>query len=147
MTPLLNRLGYLVVPIIQRWVAAPAVLRCERLLGLLVEYGRQVARPDAPRGVALLLDGERAGVRAAPLRPLPDPRAFDNRYTYRVDRFPQASFLQREAVRSVRWIVPAGLAADLQPYARQLQAAGLPNEVIALSSQPLSPGQSGERSP
>jgi hypothetical protein len=133
-TALLNRFGFLVVPVIQRWVASPALLRCERLLGLLVEHGRQVARPSMPRGVAFLLDGERAGAPARPGRTTEPPRAFDNRYSYRVDRFPSASFLQLQEIRAVGWVSRTGLAADLQPYARQLLAAGLPTELVELYS-------------
>src|SRR5207249_1956684 len=39
LTPQLNDLGFRVVPIIQRWVAAPAVIPCGELSRQLVEAG------------------------------------------------------------------------------------------------------------
>lgn len=126
-TALFNQLGFVVVPIIQRWVAAPAVVRCERLLELLILCRARAIKPEKQRGVVFLLDGERAGRPAARTM---RPRAFDNRYVYRVDRFPAPDFLQGAGTSRVAWLGPTtAIATDLQPYALKLLAAGLAVEV------------------
>jgi hypothetical protein len=66
-TPLLHDLGYVVVPVIQRWAAAPAIVPAETLLARLVAFAPRAALPAPARGVVFLLDGRRFG----PARLLP----------------------------------------------------------------------------
>lgn len=110
--------GFVVVPIIQRWVSSPAVLDCRPLVARLLRSGRQVRRPSVERGVVFFLDGDRDGLGAARVE---TPRAFDNRYQYPTDRFPPASFLVARGVDVLYWIAPAGIAPDLQSYAAELR--------------------------
>lgn len=110
--------GFVVVPIIQRWVVVPAVLDCRSLVARLAWAGRQVRRPVAERGVVFLLDGDRDGTRARNARNF---RVFDNRYQYPADRFPPASFLGKRAVDVLYWITPTGIAPDLTSYAAELR--------------------------
>jgi hypothetical protein len=70
----LNRLGLVVVPVIQRWPARPAVLSTDRLQALLVREAALQCPPVQPRGVAFLLDGERSGRARARVVPLLPPR-------------------------------------------------------------------------
>ena len=128
----LSARGLLIVPIVQRWVSSSAVIPCSALVAALARGAAEVQLPKACRGVALLLDGERAGPpeRIARRR---GARAFDNRYHYSPDRFPSPSFLQRQGLRRVRWIAP-GIAADLRSYAADLAAAGLAPELAPCSS-------------
>lgn len=130
--PLLVARGWYVVPVIQRWIARPAVLPCGRLLRQLVDGAWQVHRPTAPRGVILIADGERMGTPGYPS--LAPGRAFDNRYEYQVCRFPSIDFLRGQDVRSVRWVTdrPDGLARpDLAPYLEDLLRDGLSVELRA----------------
>lgn len=129
LAPDLARNGWYVVPVVQRWVADPAVLPSGELVRLLLDGANRVSRPRSPRGVLLLADGERAGDPAHP--PRPRDRAFDNRYAYQICRFPSAALLRSLDVRAVRWVCPSGVARDLAPYAADLTAAGLPIDVIA----------------
>jgi len=127
-TTLLNHLGFIVVPLIERWVASPAVVRCETLARDLAAYGCAVVCPSRPRGVVFLLDGERAGS-GRPLG-LRTAKRLDNRYRYSTHRFPPPSFLLRHEIRAVRWLSERGMAPDLQPYVDRLLDAGLPIEPI-----------------
>jgi hypothetical protein len=139
--PLLAARGWYVVPIVQRWIATPAVLPCRQLVERLVVGARQMKRPAAPVGAILIVDGERTGSVDAPL--LVPGRTFDNRYEYQTCRFPSTRFLQAQGVRRVRWITsarPAGppgsaleqpmsglppVARDLHPYREALLLAGI----------------------
>lgn len=127
-TALLNDLGFIVVPIIERWVASPAVVRCDTLARDLAAYGCAVVCPSRPRGVVFLLDGERAG----PGGPLGSRTAkrLDNRYRYSTHRFPPPSFLQRQEIRAVHWLPNRGIAPDLQPYFDCLLGSGFPVELV-----------------
>jgi len=118
----LNRRGYIVVPIIQRWMAAPAVLPCEELARQLLVSSADVQPVPGPRGVVFLLDGDRVGTDAAAALP---PGAFDNRYEYPVDRFPPVELLRAQGVVAVHWLSSIGIAPDLEPYAARLHSAGL----------------------
>ncbi len=121
LAPRLNRLGLFVAPAFERWAVSPAVLRCERLLAALVAVGERVARPPAPRGLVVLLDGERAG----PPGLSPNPRTFDNRYAYVTRPFPPPALLAQEGITQVCWLAVQGIAPDLESYAAQLAAVGL----------------------
>jgi hypothetical protein len=81
-----------------------------------------VRHPAPGRGLALILDGERAG---PPGRPVA-PRAFDNRYALRLDRFPPAALLIERGLRRTVWVRQEPRpAADLRPYVEALGAAGM----------------------
>jgi hypothetical protein len=136
LAPALNRSGLVTVPVIQRWPVEPAVLPCRRLLARLLQAGEQVHCPAEPRGVAFLLDGERTepGLRLLPGGERRSPvqgRRFDNRYSYRADRFPPPVLLLRQGITRVWWVSRVGIASDLLPYARQLGEAGLEIQVRA----------------
>jgi len=119
--PWLTQLGYVVVPVIQRWTVAPAVLRSERLLAQLVGYAKLVRRPVAEQGVAFILDGDRFG----PLRFTGRPRVFDNRYAYVACRFPSADLLLAQGIGKVCWLSFGRFADDLSPYRESLKQQGI----------------------
>ncbi|MCC6173726.1 MAG: hypothetical protein IT305_00345 [Chloroflexi bacterium] len=119
-TPILAKHGWYVVPVIQRWMAQPAVLPCARLLDRLLAVGALVRPPATPRGVVLLADGERRG-RPGPIQ----GSAFDNRYSYQICRFPPPALLAAFGVETIRWLTPMRVASDLKGYADTLVAAGL----------------------
>ncbi len=132
-TPLLQRCGYHVVPVIQRWAVAPAVIRSETLLVRLVACQPATSLPVEVRGVVFLLDRRRFGVagpppaRPARLAVRRHPRLgrrFDNRYEYPICRFPPPDLLRENGVSRAVWL-PDWIAPDLQPYAARLAAAGL----------------------
>ncbi len=128
LTPELNDLGFHLIPIVQRWPAAPAVLRCERLAEQLVETSSHLRAPRKPHGVVFLLDGDRTGLKPGAVPRVPDVRpmrVFDNRYEYPMCRFPPTQLLLSEGVQAVHWISPAGLAPDVLLYVERLQTAGL----------------------
>lgn len=127
--PQLARRGWYVVPVLERWVAEPAVLPSRRLLHLLMDGADRLARPRHSRGVVLLADGERAGVSGVARRSR--SRGFDNRYAYQTRAFPPGPLLRSLGVRQLRWACPAGIATDLAPYARDLVAAGLTVDVVS----------------
>jgi glutathionylspermidine synthase len=116
----LNQHGFIVVPIIQRWVAFPSVLDCSRLLDQLITFSERCRRPASPRGVVFVLDGERAGTGRASSA----PSKFDNRYGYSGGLFPRPDDLWRRGVSEVRWVGVTDLAPDLRPYALSLADAG-----------------------
>ncbi len=136
-TPILLQRGYRVVPVIQRWVAAPAVIPSETLLARLVAF-RPPAPPVEARGVVFLLDRRRFGTAGPPLI-LPTPpivrrharlgRRFDNRYEYPICRFPPPELLREHGISRTVWL-PGGIAPDLQPYATRLAATGLAAEPV-----------------
>ncbi|MGE3271361.1 MAG: hypothetical protein AB7P40_21610 [Chloroflexota bacterium] len=148
--PVLSARGWYVVPVIQRWIASPAVLPCRMLLERLVIGAWQVRRPSRPCGVLLIADGERFGPAGYPL--LARGRAFDNRYEYQICRFPSMAFLAAHGVAQVSWITldrpvapaaqPAGPAAinrppvagDLLPYRDDLVRAGIQVDVRLVRS-------------
>lgn len=136
-TPELHRLGYRVVPIIQRWIVPNAVLPSRRLLNALVGIAQRAARPVEPiRGVVICLDGERSGRVGAS----GSASRFDNRYAYPVCRFPPARLLQSDGVAAVTWISNGPLAADLLPY-RESLTPDLPSRDISLAGpDPISLG-------
>jgi hypothetical protein len=132
--PLLVEHGWYVVPIVQRWIASPAILPCRRLVERLVVGARRARRPTAPRGAVLIADGERMGPVG---RPATVPgRAFDNRYEYQICRFPSTDFLKAQGVDRVHWISTGTRAADrpvrpdLAPYLEDLLRAGLTVDVL-----------------
>ncbi len=131
----LNLLGFAVVPVIQRWITAPAVLRSDRLVACLERFGAVVRRPRPDRGVVFLLDGERGG--PPRLRDSTAPaRTFDNRYQYPPCRFPPPALLRDDAVTGVWWLAPNGVEEDLAGYASGLEAAGLPIHQLAVPANP-----------
>jgi hypothetical protein len=135
--PLLVEQGWYVVPVVQRWIASPAVLPCRRLLDVLVRGARRARRPKIPRGAVLVADGARAGPAGYPA--LAPGRAFDNRYEYQICRFPSLDFLRAQEVRRGRWITrQAGgiVSQDLAPYLEELLRAGIEVDVVPWS--PLS---------
>ncbi|MCC7370635.1 MAG: hypothetical protein IT306_19600 [Chloroflexi bacterium] len=139
--PELTDAGWYVVPVIQRWIASPAVLPCRRLLELLLRGADGVRRPAQPRGAILVADGDRTGPPAYPV--LVPGRTFDNRYEYQICRLPSTRFLLEHGVQEVRWLTserppvpgPNGpepmtlglppVARDLQPYREMLLQAGI----------------------
>src|SRR5207248_2488104 len=132
----LNRQGYIVVPVIQRWAASPAVIPCERLIARLIEFGRLAKTPANPRGVVFFLDGGRFGRRQAGIETGPskfgahrlaNTRRFDNRYEYPICRFPPPELLRKVGIRQTVWL-PEAVAPDLQPYAARLVAACIGSE-------------------
>jgi len=149
--PFLAARGWYVVPVIQRWIASPAVLPCRALLIRLLRAAAQMRPPAAPRGALLIADGDRFGPAGYPL--LATGRAFDNRYEYQICRFPSVRFLEAQGVRRVRWLTRPGLdarlpgpggagtevrglglppvARDLQPYREALLLAGIEVDVAA----------------
>jgi hypothetical protein len=142
--PLLAEQGWYVVPVVQRWIARPAVLPCWELVRRLVHSAWYIRRPANPRGVLLIADGGRLGPPGYPL--LAPGRTFDNRYEYQICRFPSARFLQAQGSRRVIWLTGQGLdrpvlgpggrpemrtlgippvARDLHPYREALLLAGI----------------------
>ena len=115
--------GFLVVPVIHRWLASPAVLESRRFLARLIAASAWCRRTRRPRGIIVALDGERAG---KPTRRPGLGHAFDNRYDYSAGRLPAPSFLRGQGITRVRWVSPAGIAPDLQSYAEALARAGFP---------------------
>lgn len=113
----LNRGGFFVVPVVQRWVTTPAVLGCRLLVARLVAASAGCRPPRSPRGVVFLLDGERGGGLDERADAAVPRRAFDNRYTYPACRFPPPSFLLAQGVTAVRWLSAGGVADDLREYA------------------------------
>ncbi|MFN8635107.1 MAG: hypothetical protein U0893_14725 [Chloroflexota bacterium] len=145
-TPLLVARGWYVVPVVQRWIAKPAVLPCGRLLRLLLDGSWQVRRPTSPRGVLLIADGARTGKPGYPI--LAPGRAFDNRYEYQICRFPSLDFLRGQSVHAVHWITdqPGGVARpDLAPYLEDLLRVGLSVELRAWPERGERRGARGER--
>ena len=100
--PLLVARGWYVVPVIQRWIAQPALLPCRALLARLVVGARYARHPTRPRGAVLVADGARFGPIGRP--PTVRGRVFDNRYEYQICRFPSMAFLHSQGVQQVRWI-------------------------------------------
>jgi hypothetical protein len=139
--PLLAERGWYVVPVVQRWIANPAVLPCRQLMQRLLLGAWQMQRPADPRGAILIADGERTGPVGYPQ--LAAGRTFDNRYEYQICRFPSTRFLHAQGVRQVTWITAersptmpgSGLreptlgippvARDLHPYREMLLQAGI----------------------
>jgi hypothetical protein len=142
LTTELNRLDYVVVPVIQRWAVANAVVPSELLVEALVRYGAQARLPhehwDQIRGAVFLLDGLRRGGPVAQGATSPrtdgaDPaaisrrtrfaRRFDNRYIYPTCRFPPSSLL-RQLHFSAFVTIPREPAPDLLPYRDLLETNG-----------------------
>ena len=132
--PLLAERGWYIVPVVQRWIASPAVLPCRRLVERLMIGSRQARRPTSPRGAVLIADGERTGPIGYP--GTVSGRAFDNRYEYQVCRFPSMDFLKAQGVGRVQWITSSASPAersvkpDLAPYLEELLRAGLAADVV-----------------
>jgi hypothetical protein len=116
--------GFHIVPIIQRWVADGAVLPCAGLRQLL-HANQPRGGAASGRGVVLLLDGERAGAPAPKQRNRSSTRRFDNRYDYRICRFPPARLLLQDGIRCAYWISDSGIATDLVEYVQALGRAGI----------------------
>jgi hypothetical protein len=132
-TPVLCDLGYAVVPVIQRWAAAPAVVRSETLVARLVTCAPRARLPARVRGVVFLLDGRRFGPARHSLmepqmalraRRLASLRRFDNRYQYPICRFPPVDLLQQLGIQRTIWVAD-GFAPDLQGYITRLESAGM----------------------
>ena len=133
--PLLVERGWYVVPVVQRWIASPAVLPCRRLVERLVLGAWRARRPSSPRGAILVADGERMGPLGYPATVT--GRAFDNRYRYQICRFPSTDFLKAHGVQRIRWLTSGAHPAerpvrpDLAPYLEDLLRAGLTVDVLA----------------
>lgn len=143
-TSRLNRMGFIVVPAIQRWCTTPAVLAGEGLVALLAQQGDEARLPPVTRGVAFLLDGDRAGpatrrAAGAPSRrdgaprPVGAPRAFDNRHAQHVDSLPPPALLRASGLTRVVCVTRGSLAEDLAPYVTRLHEAQLQIEVVAVA--------------
>ena len=136
--PRLVERGWHVVPVIQRWVASPAVLPCQRLVEHLVVGAWRARRPISPRGAVLIADGERMGPAGYPAAIA--GRAFDNRYEYQVCRFPSTDFLRAHGVERIQWITSGARPAerpvspDLAPYLEDLLRAGVAVNVVPWSA-------------
>jgi hypothetical protein len=131
-TMLLNRRGYIVVPVIQRWAVPSAVVGCKVLLERLVGLANDVHLPTGWVGVVFVLDGRRFGVSPRGTHGVgkfPGQRRFDNRYEYPVCRFPPPELLVQAGVTEVRW-VPETVAPDMLAYAARLSTAGLTPEQV-----------------
>jgi hypothetical protein len=132
--PVLVERGWYVVPVVQRWIASPAVLPCRRLVERLSIGAWRARRPTSPRGAVLIADGERTGPVGYPATV--SGRAFDNRYEYQICRFPSTDFLKAQGVSRIQWITSAAGAAerpvrpDLAPYLEELLRAGLTVDVL-----------------
>jgi hypothetical protein len=130
LAPLLAERGWYPVPVVQRWIATPAVLPCRRLIERLLLGAWQVRRPASPRGAVLIADGERTGPTGTVTG-----RTFDNRYEYQICRFPSTDFLLGQGVEQVRWItdgtrpIDRPVRPDLAPYLETLLQAGIAVEV------------------
>jgi glutathionylspermidine synthase len=122
-TAALNARGFSVVPVIHRWLADPAVLPSRVLFEALVAGGLRCRRPRSPRGIVLVLDGERAGKPDRSRRPT---NRFDNRHDYSAGRFPTLDLLQSQGIASVHWVLRSDLASDLEDFVRSLAEAGIP---------------------
>ncbi len=133
LAPLLVEHGWYVVPVIQRWLASPAILPCRALLRLLVEGSWRARRPASVRGVVLVADGERLGPKGYPL--VARGAAFDNRYEYQICRFPPPVFLQAHGVRQVRWLTSRTLAVAAQPSQAEQPVPG--DQPRDLSGRPI----------
>lgn len=132
LAPLLVEQGWYVVPVVQRWIASPAVLPCRRLMETLLHGARLARRPSVPRGAVLVADGARTGPAGYPT--VVTGRAFDNRYEYQICRFPSLDFLQAQGVCRGRWLTarPGGIVSpDLAPYLEELLRAGIEMDVVA----------------
>jgi hypothetical protein len=133
--PYLVERGWYVVPVVQRWIASPAVLPCRQLVERLVLGAWQARRPSSPRGAVLIADGERRGPSGYPA--MAPGRTFDNRYEYQICRFPSTDFLRAQGVERVQWITDGASPAerpvrpDLAPYLEELLRAGLAVDVQA----------------
>jgi hypothetical protein len=131
LAPLLAERGWYPVPVVQRWVATPAVLPCRRLVERLLLGAWSIRRPSSPRGAVLIADGERIGPTGTV-----SGRAFDNRYEYQICRFPSTDFLIGQGVEQARWFtdgtrpVDRPVRPDLAPYLEMLLRAGIAVEVI-----------------
>ena len=68
--PYLVERGWYVVPVVQRWIASPAVLPCRRLVERLVFGAWQVRRPTSPRGAALIANHGMVAVAPTPAKAL-----------------------------------------------------------------------------
>jgi hypothetical protein len=142
LTAELNRLDYVVVPVIQRWAVANAAVPSELLVEALVRYGAQARLPhehwDQIRGAVFLLDGLRRGRpmaqsatspntdgahAAAISRRTSSTRRFNNRYTYPICRFPPSSLLRQLQFLAFATI-PREPAPDLLPYYDLLETNG-----------------------
>jgi hypothetical protein len=130
LAPLLAERGWYPVPVVQRWIARPAVLPCRRLIERLLLGAWSIRRPSSPRGAVLIADGERIGPTGTVAG-----RIFDNRYEYQICRFPSTDFLRDQGVRQVRWItdgtrpIDRPVRPDLAPYLEALLRAGIAVEV------------------
>jgi hypothetical protein len=134
LAPLLVERGWYPVPVVQRWIATPAVLPCRRLIERLLLGAWQVRRPSSPLGAVLIADGERIGPTGTVAG-----RAFDNRYEYQICRFPSTDFLLGHGVAHVRWVtdgtrpIDRPVRSDLAPYLEALLRAGIAVEVTPWS--------------
>jgi hypothetical protein len=123
----LAALGFWVAPLVQRWLVSAAVLPPEPLATALMAppAGSRNPHAERPRGVVILLDGERSG-RRQPLGQAYHARRFDNRYEYTPHVFPPPAVLEALGIRRVCWVAGRrGAAPDLAPYLRAAAAAGL----------------------
>ena len=119
----------MVVPAIQRWCTAPAVIRCEALVSQLIQLAPTRVGARRLQAAALLLDGDRAGRGAGAA-----PRArFDNRHLLNVDLLPPADLLIQHGFERAEFLVTDSVAADLQPYLERLRDGGLEVEETDLS--------------
>jgi hypothetical protein len=130
LAPLLAERGWYPVPVVQRWIARPAVLPCRRLIERLLLGARSIRQPSSPRGAVLIADGERIG----PTGTVPG-RILENRYEYQICRFPSTAFLRDQGVGQVGWItdgtrpIDRPVRPDLAPYLETLLQAGIAVEV------------------
>ena len=119
LVPAPHRDAFLVVPIIQRWCADPAVIPSAGLVGALLAVARRLRRPREPRSALFLLDGDRRG----PKRPKLD--RFDNRYFYNLNALPPAEVLQRQGITEARLVSRGAPAQDLWGYIQALKRGGV----------------------
>jgi hypothetical protein len=125
--------GLRVVPVVQRWAGAGAVLSCGHLVELLVACQPRHGKRGGTVGAVFLLDGDRAGPPGISVQGSAIEQ-FDNRYEYPVCRFPTARFLQDDGVTVVRWLGGGPVADDVRGYVRSLAEAGLIVEEVPAPS-------------
>jgi hypothetical protein len=126
-TPALESLGFRVVPIIQRWPNAKAVLPSGPIQQELIACRSRHRASEADRGLIVLLDGERAGPEQGSASP---DQLFDNTYPYVICRFPPVRLLHEDGVGATYLVSSAGVASDLSDYAGALEQAELALRVL-----------------
>jgi hypothetical protein len=122
----LAKAGFLPVPLVHRWPAAPSNLDASEAANLLVQLAPDRGAGCLSRGIALLLDGERY----SGSRPFATSR-FDGRYHYPLDVLPPPHALLEHGVSSVITVCDrVDLHADLAAIVDRYSKSGLATAAI-----------------